>query len=292
MTILVGILVLGILYTGFRMIPSFGSLISGLFVIKIPEVPAWAAEKYQVTNSLREMVPVLGWAGGGFTSQCWYSYWVLGAGYGMARLGQQGRGAQESLLREMTIEEAKRVRGWLRMVKADTLMAAFIGVVVVIGFVASGAGVLNPKEILPAGAAVALNVAEIFNHTFGRIGHYLFLLGAFAALFSIEIATFTGWPRLLSDCTRLLFPKLEKVPWQKQYRAWIIFFAFTNMILVYTFHWRPVILVQAAATLEGAFLIPVQGILVLLGLYYVVPQTIFSPSSGDLSPRGNRHPWD
>ena len=111
---------------------------------------------------------------------------------------------------------------------------------------------------------------------FGKAGHYLFLLGAFAALFSTCLAAFTGWPRLLSDCTRVLFPKSEKVPWEKQYHVWIAIFAFTNMILVYAFHWRPVFLVQSAATLEGAFLIPVQGILVLLGLYYVLPK-LFSP---------------
>jgi hypothetical protein len=177
-------------------------------------------------------------------------------------------------LKGMSVEDAKRVKGWLRMVRADTLMASFIGVVVIIGFVSSGAGVLHVKQILPAGAAVALNVAEIFSSMFGRAGHYLFLLGAFAALFSTCLAAFTGWPRLLSDCARVLFPKLEKVPWEKQYRVWIAIFAFTNMILVYTFHWRPVFLVQSAATLEGAFLIPVQGILVLLGLYYVLPKLL------------------
>lgn len=274
MTVLVAMMVLGVLYTGYRLIPGFGSLISGIFVMKIPEVPAWAMEKYKVTNSLREMIPILGWAGGGFASQCWYTYWTLGAGYGMARLGQQGKSAPESLLKQMSVKDAQKVKGWLRMVRADTLMASLIGVVVIIGFVASGAGVLHPKEILPAGAAVALNCAEIFSSMFGKAGHYLFLLGAFAALFSTEIAAFTGWPRLLCDCARVLFPKLEKVPWHKQYRAWIIFFAFTNMILVYTFHWRPVFLVQIAATLEGAFLIPIQGIFVLLGLYYVLPKLL------------------
>jgi Mn2+/Fe2+ NRAMP family transporter len=275
-TVMVAIMVVGVLYTGYRLIPSFGALISGLFAIQIPQVPAWAAEKYKVTNPLRELVPILGWAGGGFASQCWYTYWTLGAGYGMARLGRQGKAADESLLKEMSVEDATRVKGWLRMVRADTLMASFIGVVVIIGFVSSGAGVLHVKQILPAGAAVALNVAEIFSFMFGKVGHYLFLLGAFAALFSTCLAAFTGWPRLLSDCARVLFPKLEKVPWEKQYRVWIAIFAFTNMILVYTFHWRPVFLVQSAATLEGAFLIPVQGILVLLGLYYVLPK-FFSP---------------
>lgn len=276
MTILVAVMVLGVIYTGYRLIPNFGSLLSGIFTIEIPEVPAWAAEKYRVTNVFKEMVPILGWAGGGFASQCWYTYWTLGAGYGMAKLGQQGKAAPESLLRQMTVEDARRVKGWLRMVRADTLMASAIGVVVIIGFLAAGAGVLHPKEILPAGAAVALNCAEIFSFMFGKVGRYLFLLGAFAALFSTEIAAFTGWPRLLCDCARVLFPKLEKVPWHRQYRAWIIFFAFTNMILVYTFHWRPVFLIQSAATLEGAFLIPIQGIFVLLGLYYVMPK-LFSP---------------
>ncbi|MDH7500629.1 MAG: Nramp family divalent metal transporter, partial [candidate division NC10 bacterium] len=274
MTVLVALMVIGVMYTGYRLIPGLGTLLSGIFVFQTPEIPAWAAEKYKVTSSLREMLPILGWAGGGFASQCWYTYWILGAGYGMAKLGAQGKAAQESLLKEMSVEDAKRVKGWLRMVRGDTLMASLIGVVVIIGFVASGAGVLHPKEILPAGAAVALNCAEIFNFMFGKVGRYLFLLGAFAALFSTEIAAFTGWPRLLSDCARVLFPRLEKVPWHKQYRIWILFFAFTNMILVYTFHWRPVFLVQNAAILEGAFLIPIQGIFVLVGLHYILPRLI------------------
>jgi len=149
-TVMVVIMVLGVLYTGYRLIPSFGSLISGLFVMQIPQVPAWAAEKYKVTNPLRELVPILGWAGGGFASQCWYTYWTLGAGYGMARLGRQGKAADETLLKEMSVEDANRVKGWLRMVRADTLVASLIGVVVIIGFVSSGAGVLHVKQILPA----------------------------------------------------------------------------------------------------------------------------------------------
>lgn len=63
MTILVAVMVVGVVYTGYRLIPDFGALLSGIFTIEMPEVPVWAVEKYKVTNALREMIPILGWAG-------------------------------------------------------------------------------------------------------------------------------------------------------------------------------------------------------------------------------------
>jgi len=36
---------------------------------------------------------LLGWGAGGFASQVWYSYWVLGAGYGAAKGRKYGEPA-------------------------------------------------------------------------------------------------------------------------------------------------------------------------------------------------------
>ena len=74
----------------------------------------------------------------------WYTYWVVGAGYGAAKDVGYGHRADVSKLRSLTRVDAERLKGWCRVVYADATLAMVIGTVVTIGFLIAGAIVL-PK---------------------------------------------------------------------------------------------------------------------------------------------------
>ncbi len=84
MSLFVFIVVLGALYIAAHVLPGFSELMRGL-TFSLPTVPSWAAAIEGVSeNPWDEILPLLGWGAGGFASQVWYTYWVLGAGYGAA----------------------------------------------------------------------------------------------------------------------------------------------------------------------------------------------------------------
>ena len=51
-------------------------------------------------------LPEMGWAAGGFASQVWYGYWVLGAGYGLAAGRGWGKPADTAMLASLSVSEA------------------------------------------------------------------------------------------------------------------------------------------------------------------------------------------
>src|SRR3990172_5627473 len=107
----------------------------------------------------------------------------------------------------MSVEAAKRIKGWCRVVYADATLAMIIGVTVTLGFLIAGAGVLRPAQLAPKGADVAITLSLIFSSKWGAIGGFLFMLSGAAALISTQIGQMSGWPRLLADAARLCFPR-------------------------------------------------------------------------------------
>jgi hypothetical protein len=126
---------------------------------------------------------------------------------------------------------------------------------------------------LPEGEQTGLMIATVFSKTWGNFGGFLFLLGGTAALISTQIGQLAGWPRLLADCTRICIPRFGKrLPWKWQFRTFLIYFFFSNMIIIYTLGYKPVFLVQTGAILDGLVLTPLQALWLLIGLYFVMPK--------------------
>jgi hypothetical protein len=236
-------------------------------------VPAWAVAQGISDNPWRELLPLLGWSAGGFASQVWYTYWVLGAGYGAAAGRRYGEPADVEALRQTTREGALKIRGWCRVVYADATLAMVIGTVVTAAFLVAGAGVLGPRQLAPEGASVAVSLSEIFSTQWGRLGGVLFMLGGAAALVASQVGQLAGWPRLLADALRICVPGFRKrFAWKIQFRIFLLFFLFTNMVIIYTLGLRPVFLVKMGAILDGLLLTPLQALWVAVGLYVVMPR--------------------
>jgi Mn2+/Fe2+ NRAMP family transporter len=279
MAALISLTLVGVAVIAVQVMPPLAELLAGL-VPKVPPVPDWAVAQNINPNGWSEVLPLLGWGAGGFASQVWYTYWVMGAGYGAAAGNRQGRPADEAMLMSLTDEDAKRLVGWRRMVTFDATSAMIVGICVTCGFLLAGAGVLGANEMAPNGPDVAFTLASLFGSQWGSTGATLFLVGGAAALVSTQLAQVAGWPYLLDDCVRLCLPKVV-APWAAiaRRRAWLVFYLIGSMTIVYKFGDKPVTLVQFAATIDGLLLTPLQALALIVGLYWILPR-LYRPEVG------------
>ncbi len=272
MSFLILLVILGVFYICFHVFPDADGFFKGLIPHK-PELDSWVITQGVTKDPWSEILPLLGWSAGGFASQVWYSYWVMGAGYGATRKNQFGLPADTNRLKNLSITDARNIKGWCRMVYVDSSLAMIIGILVTSGFLIAGAGVLRPQEIAPEGNRVALQLSTIFSSHWGKLGGILFMIGGSAALISTNIGQMAGWPRLLADSFRICIPVFNrKLKWKTQYRSFLIFFFLTNMIIVYTLGYQPVVLVKFSAILDGLLLTPLQALLTLIALYFILPE--------------------
>lgn len=286
MSMLVTIIIIGTLAVAYRTWPGIGEAMHGLFGFTIPETPAWAPGGDEQVSPWVEMLPLLGWAAGGFASQVWYTYWVLGAGYGMAKDRDYGEPCDEDKLKSLEEEDIDKLRGWRRLVSMDATLALCVGILVTLAFLIAGAGVLGPKQIAPEGVEVALQLSELFSEQWGALGGHLFVLAGLAAMLSTMIGQFAGWPRLIADCARLTIPAVRDVAWKTQFRVCLVLIAVPNLVILYFSGKRPVWLVQTSAILDGLVLTPLQALAVGLVLFLVMPR-MFKP---ELRAKVKAHP--
>ncbi len=284
MSILVMVIVLGVMYVAIRVFPPLSDFLIS-YIPNVPGVPQWAIEQGVNANAWREILPLIGWGAGGFASQVWYTYWVLGAGYGATQGRGDGRPADTDMLKGMSAQTAERIKGWCRVLYADATLAMVIGVVVTSAFLVAGAGILRPRALAPDGAAVAITLSEIFAAKWGKVGSFLFMLSGSAALISTQIGQLAGWPRLLSDACRLCIPKVaNRFPWKVQYRFFLVVFFFTSMVIIYTLGYRPVSLVKTGALCDGLLLTPLQAACVAIALFFVMPKMLSAEGRRILKP--------
>jgi Mn2+/Fe2+ NRAMP family transporter len=283
---LVLIMVVGVVYVAWKVTPGLGELIAGLFGFRMPEVPQWALDSGAASRNVwADILPVLGWAAGGFASQVWYSYWVLESGYGMAGQGGFGIPADEKALAEMNEDTARRVKGWCRVVYADATTAFMIGTVVTSCFLIAGVGVLGKMHLAPSGPDVAIQLSQIFGSFWGKTGATLLLLAGLAALVSTNVCQYAGWPRIMSDCKRLLFPSsLRALTSGRTYRLFVALFFFTNMVIINTFGVEPLFLVRLGAIMDGVLLTPLQAVLIIAALYWIMPRMLSEKAWAILRP--------
>jgi len=281
MSFFILIIITGVLYVAVKVFPDLNTIIEG-FLLTIPEVPGWASSKFQIsTNPWQEILPLMGWAAGGFASQVWYSYWVIGAGYGVNSKGEYGKAADEAYLKRLTNKDALKLRGWIKLLNIDATVAMGITMIVTFGFLVAGANILGPREMAPQGPEVVVSVSTIFSANWGEAGAFLFKLTGLFALMGTLLAQLAGWPRLLADASRICIPEFgRRFEWKKQYRIFLLFFFLSNIVIVFTLGFRPVYLVKMGAVLDGLLLTPLQAIWVALGLFVVMPK-LFSQEVAD-----------
>lgn len=285
MSIFVFIIVLGVLYVAAHVFPGFSELAQSLS-LKLPDIPQWALATEGVgDNPWKEILPLIGWGAGGFASQVWYTYWVLGAGYGAAKGRGYGKAADISKLKRMDNDTALKIKGWCRVLYLDATLAMVIGILVTGAFLIAGAGILGPMHLAPQGNDVAFALSKVFSSRWGSTGGFLFILAGATALISTQTGQLAGWPRLLADTFRICIPGFgKKFSWKMQFRLFLIFFLCTNMIIVFFFPEKPVRLVQFSAIIDGLLLTPLQALWVAIALFFVMPKLLSAEAAKILKP--------
>ena len=285
MSLFVMIIVVGVIYVAAHVFPDMGELFASL-ALRVPEVPAWALAFENVSpNPWHEILPLIGWGAGGFASQVWYTYWVLGAGYGACQGRPYGEPADVASLQRMDRPTGERIKGWCRVLYADATLAMVIGVLVTGAFFVAGAGVLRSQQMAPQGPQVAITLSEIFSSRWGATGGFLFMLAGTVALISTQIGQLAGWPRLLADSFRLCFPAIQRrIAWKWQFRFLLLFFLCANLIITSCFTDKPVVLVKISAICDGLLLTPLQAIWVAVGLFFVLPKLVSREAYAVLRP--------
>jgi Mn2+/Fe2+ NRAMP family transporter len=286
MTLFVGIIVVGVLYVAAHSLPTLRDVVVGLLGFQVPEVPAWAhAADPDIGSAWHEILPLIGWSAGGFASQVWYTYWVMGAGYGMAHERSWGMRADEARLASLSRAEAEEVRPWLRAVALDATVALVIGSIVTLSFLAAGAGVLGPAHLVPKGPAVAFELSRLFADRWSAAGGTLFLAAGAAAMVSTQLGQLAGWPRLLADCFRLVCRPFAAWPAKKRFRLFLCLFVVTNLTICMALGANPVRLIKIGAICDGLILVPLQALAVGYGLFFAQRKMLSAEAWAVLRPR-------
>ncbi|MGI5346954.1 Nramp family divalent metal transporter [Streptomyces sp. CA-250714] len=190
---------------------------------------------------------VFGITGVGADEMTTYTYWCLEKGY--ARWTGPDDGSEE---------RARRATGWIKVMRMDALTGLAVCVLCTLSFYVIGAAVLHPQDLVPEGNQMITTLSRIYTDTMGPWAEYLFLIGAFAVLFSTLIGSTASVPRLWTNTLGLL----GVIDWSDvRSRTRTIRILTWTLPLVWTcfFLWvqSPVLMVQIGGIGGGVFLLAV-----------------------------------
>jgi hypothetical protein len=117
-----------------------------------------------------------------------YPYWCLEKGYGRA-VGP----------RDATDAWAVRARGWLRVMQLDAWASMAVYTAVTVAFYLLGAATLGRLGLRPAGGEMVRTLGAMYAPVFGEAAAVVFLVGAFAVLYSTLFVAAAGNARMVAD---------------------------------------------------------------------------------------------
>ncbi len=231
--ILIAVMIFFALYSVIRESPAVSDVASGL----IPSVPP---------GSLRELLPLMGWAGAGAMGTVWFSLWTKAA----------GRGVTDPSAALSAVDE-KSVRGWIEINRLDLIINTVFAGVLTAGFLLAGAAILHPIGLVPEGEGMGITLSRIAGKFYGTQGAIIFLVGVFATLFSTLLADIDGLCRVASGALAAR-PKSGRSA-RSYYLMFLAVYVVTAGVFV-TLISAPVVLLQLTAVIDTV-LLPVVGLL-------------------------------
>jgi Mn2+/Fe2+ NRAMP family transporter len=159
---------------------SWSELASGL----VPSIPPAVGGRAPVVTALA----TFGIIGVGASELMIYPYWCLEKGYGAA-VGP----------RDDSPAWADRARGWLRVMQLDAWSSMVVYTVVTICFYLLGAATLGRLGLIPAGGEMVRTLGAMYAPVFGSWAAGVFLVGAFAVLYSTLFVAAAGNARMVAD---------------------------------------------------------------------------------------------
>ena len=212
-----GLLTAGLLWGGrYRLIQALSAVLVAAFTVLTvgnaaalqgsAEFALPAPDLLAALNPLNDLVPnpdavfialaAFGLIGVGATELVAYPYWCLEKGYAAFAGPPPAEGAAD---RPAWLA---RVRGWMRVMRADAFAALLVYTVSTAAFYFIGAAVLHPRGLAPEGAETIAVLRQAYA-PFGPAAGALFLGGAVAVLYSTLLIATASNARMLADGARL-----------------------------------------------------------------------------------------
>ncbi|MFO0944884.1 MAG: Nramp family divalent metal transporter [Planctomycetota bacterium] len=121
-----------------------------------------------------------------------YPYWCMEKGYGRFVGARTGDDAW-----------AGRARGWIKVMQVDAWVSMLFFTVPTVAFFLLGAALLHPQYVqhgtLPEKTEMVERLSIMYSETFGSYADGIFLVGAFAVLYSTFLIATAANARMLSD---------------------------------------------------------------------------------------------
>jgi manganese transport protein len=130
----------------------------------------------------------LGITGVGASELIYYPYWCLEKGYARHIGPRDGSAAWN-----------QRARGWLRVLHTDATLSLLIYTGATIAFYILGAAILHSQGRQVTDRELIETLSEMYRQTLGNIGAWIFLIGAFAVLYSTFFVATASNARLFAD---------------------------------------------------------------------------------------------
>jgi len=182
--------------------------------------------------------------GVGASELIYYPYWCLEKGYGRNVGPDDGTPAWR-----------ENARGWLKIMRVDAWVSFFLYTGSTLAFYLLGAAILHVKQVRVDNSKMIETLSLMYREVFGEWSFWLFLVGAFAVLYSTIFGATASNARLAVDALELFKVKhyrgsAERLRWLK-YACVALPVAFTA---VYILVGAPISLVFIGAVGQGLML--------------------------------------
>lgn len=252
------------------LVVSFTALtVSCCFLLfKLPQYFDWGEVLHGLTfqppeGGLGTAVAAFGITGVGATELVMYPYWCIEKGY-----------AQYAGKHEQSSAWTRRALGWIRVMGFDVLFSMVIYTFATVAFYFLGAGVLKGMGLVPEGSEMVQVLSSIYTETLGSWSLGLFMVGAFAVLYSTVFASTAAHCRVWADFVGML-GVYDKSNYKLRLRAVRVFVVLLLVVPCLYFMWirEPVLMVKIGGIAQ-AIMLPVIGGFALFLRYKRMPRNV------------------
>ncbi len=148
--------------------------------------------RFQLPASFTVAFAAFGITGVGASELIYYPYWCLEKGY-----------ARHIGPRDDSPEWNRRARGWLRVLHADATLSLVIYTGATVAFYILGAAILHSQGLQVTDRELIETLSQMYRQTLGNVGAWIFLIGAFAVLYSTFFVATASNARLFADAVAL-----------------------------------------------------------------------------------------
>lgn len=254
--VLIGVVTAVLLVVGrYRLVESASTLMVVAFTIcTMVAVIALQFTPYAVTTknlaeglsfhlpaSFTVAFAAFGIIGVGASELIYYPYWCLEKGY-----------ARHVGRTDGTPGWGERARGWMRVLNADCWVSCLIYTSATLAFYVLGAAVLGAKHLDVTNVDMIQTLSHMYVETFGPWSLWLFLVGAFAVLYSTIFVATASNARLLADAL-VVFKMKTYASEAERARAvrWLCALVPAAWTVLYLIWGSPVTLVFVGAVAQG-----------------------------------------